>query len=71
MNIPDTMVIFGWALAAIGGFGVVAWLIWEATTAPTIEDEEPIVYGPRAVAVRKEMRAEVIAYHGLEDEVSS
>lgn len=72
MNIPDFMVGFGWALAAIGYFGIAAWLFYEATSAPTIEDdEEPVVYGPRAVAVRKEMRAEVIAYHGIQDEVPS
>lgn len=67
----DTMVIFGWALAAIGAFGVVAWLFYEAIVAPTVEDEEPIVYGPRAVAVRKQMRADLISELGIQDEVPS
>lgn len=72
MNIPDTMVIVGWTLAAVGYSGIAAWLFYEATAAPTIEDdEESVVYGPRAMAVRQEMRAEVIAYHGIQDEVPS
>jgi hypothetical protein len=67
------MSIEQWAigLGIVAALATIGWLAIEATIAPTIEDEEPIVYGPRAVAVRKEMRAEVIAYHGLEDEVPS
>lgn len=65
---------WAWGLGIVAVLATIGWLAMEAFMAPTIEfedDEEPVVYGPRAMAVRQEMRAEVIAYHGIQDEVPS